>query len=69
MQELYLYHIESGKRVELGEFAAPEGYDGEWRCDLHPRSGPDGRLVTIDSAHAGGRQIYLLDIGEIVNNS
>lgn len=69
VQELYLYHIESGKRVELGEFAAPEGYDGEWRCDLHPRSGPDGRLVTIDSAHAGGRQIYLLDIGEIVNNS
>jgi hypothetical protein len=53
--------------VDLGAFRAPPGYEGEWRCDLHPRSSPAGRLVTVDSAHKGGRQVYLLDIGEIVD--
>ena len=67
-QQLYLYHVASGKRVELGAFAAPEDYQGEWRCDLHPRFSPDGRCVTVDSAHAGGRQIYLVDIGQIVED-
>ena len=56
----------TGRRIELGSFHSPEEYTGEWRCDLHPRSSPDGRLVSIDSAHRGGRQIYLLDIGGIV---
>ena len=63
VQEVYLYNVESGERRELGEFYAPKEYAGEWRCDLHPRSSPDGRLITIDSAHGGnGRQIYLKDI-------
>jgi hypothetical protein len=66
-QHLYLYHVESGRRVPLGSFYAPEAYQGEWRCDLHPRFSPDGRRVVIDSAHGGdGRQLYLIDIGEIV---
>ncbi len=63
VQELYLYSVESGRRRELGEFGAAAEYTGEWRCDLHPRSSPDGSLITIDSAHGGnGRQIYLMDI-------
>ena len=63
VQELYLYNVESGQRHELGEFGAPPEYAGEWRCDLHPRSSPDGSLITIDSAHGGnGRQIHLMDI-------
>ena len=63
VQELYLYNVESGQRHELGEFGAAPEYAGEWRCDLHPRSSPDGSLITIDSAHGGtGRQIHLMDI-------
>lgn len=62
-QQLYLYEVASGRRVELGAFHSPPQYEGEWRCDLHPRSSPDGRMITIDSPHAGtGRQIYLLEI-------
>ena len=62
-QQLYLYEVASGRRVELGAFYSPPAYDGEWRCDLHPRVSPHGRLLTIDSAHAGhGRQIYLLEV-------
>ncbi len=63
LQELYLYHVASAQRRELGAYHTPVDYEGEWRCDLHPRSNPDGRLVTVDSPHGGnGRQIYLLSL-------
>jgi len=66
-QELYLYHVPTGEKVPLGRFYAPEAYAGEWRCDLHPRSSPDGRLVCVDAPRAGsGRQMYLVDIGEVL---
>ena len=66
-QELYLYHVPTQRRVELGRFYAPPAYTGEWRCDLHPRSSRDGRIVIIDSAHGGsGRQLYALEVGGIV---
>jgi hypothetical protein len=66
-QNPYLYEVSSGKRVALGHFRSPAAYAGEWRCDLHPRFSPDGRRVTIDSAHGGnGRQIYMIDISELV---
>jgi hypothetical protein len=66
-QNVYLYNAATGKTVPLGHFYLPPEYKGEWRCDTHPRSSPDGRSVVIDSAHAGnGRQMYLIDIGSIV---
>jgi len=65
IQQLYLYHAPTDRRVDLGEFVAPPEYTGEWRCDLHPRISNDGRWAVIDSAHGGnGRQQYLLDISE-----
>lgn len=66
VQELYMYHVEKEQRVELGAFYAPPAYVGEWRCDLHPRFSRDGRQVIVDSAHAGGRQMYLLDISSFI---
>ncbi len=67
LQHPYLYDTRTGRRVPLGHFLSPPEYSGEWRCDLHPRSSPDGRLVTIDSPHGGdGRQIYLIDISGVV---
>jgi len=66
-QELYLYHVPTGKKAPLGGFHSPPEYTGEWRCDLHPRFSPDGRSVVIDSVHEGnGRQLYVLDVGAIV---
>lgn len=66
-QEVYLYHIPSGRKVSLGRFYSPEEYRGEWRCDTHPRYSRDGRFVVIDSPHGGnGRQMYRIDIGHIV---
>ncbi|MPY87748.1 MAG: hypothetical protein GEU99_07490 [Luteitalea sp.] len=67
-QTLYLYHVPTNRRIDLGRFHSPPQYAGEWRCDLHPRSSPDGRLVVIDSPHgSNGRQMYLIDVGTIVD--
>jgi hypothetical protein len=65
-QRLYLYHVPAGNVVPLGDFLAPEEFHGEWRCDLHARSSPDGKMVTIDSAHDGTRQIYHIGISALV---
>ena len=66
-QTPYLYHQPTRKRHDLGHFHSPREYAGEWRCDTHPRSSNDGRLVTIDSPHGGnGRQVWLLDVAGIV---
>ena len=62
-QDLYLYHVPTNHRIDLGSFHSPEQYTGEWRCDLHPRSNRTGTRVAIDSTHEGdGRQMYLLDL-------
>lgn len=67
LQDLYLYHVATGTRHNLGQFAPAPGFDGELRCDLHPRCSRDGHKVVIDSSHAGfGRQMYLLDIASVV---
>jgi len=65
-QYLYLYEVATGKKVSLGDFRSAPPYRGEWRSDLHPRSSPDGTKIAIDSSHGDGRQIYLVDISEIV---
>jgi hypothetical protein len=65
-QTVYLYHVPSGRRFDLGHFPSPPAYRGEWRCDTHPRSSNDGTKVAIDSPHEGGRQVYLLDIAELL---
>jgi hypothetical protein len=70
LQTVYVYEIATGRRVDLGKFLSPKPYTGEWRCDTHPRSSPNGKLVCIDSPHphqgwAGGRQMHLLDISQL----
>ena len=67
MQRPYLYHVPSGRKVELAAIHSPEEYTGEWRCDTHPRHSRDGKLVCFDSPHGkDGRQLHLVDISQIV---
>ena len=64
LQDLYLYHVLSDRRVDLGQFHSPPPYIDTLRCDLHPRSSPDSSKIVIDSAHGGnGRQMYLFEVG------
>lgn len=68
MQELYLYHVPTKRKVVLGRFHEPTQFKGEWRCDLHPRCNPQGTKVYFDSTHQGGRrQMYEINIEEIIN--
>lgn len=64
---LILYDTVTGARADLGRFLSPKKYSGEIRCDLHPRWSRDGRQVCFDSIHEGGRQVYVMDIGELVD--
>jgi len=66
-QTPHLYHVETGRRIDLGHFHSPAAYTGEWRVDTHPRFSPDSRYVCIDSPREGeGRQLHLIDISGIV---
>ena len=65
-QILYLYHVPTDQKIILGKFHEPQKYDGEWRCDLHPKCN-DGKTVIFDSTHGGdGRQMYMMDISSLI---
>ncbi len=67
LQTPHLYHVESGRRIDLGHFHLPKTYTGEWRVDTHPRLSPNSRYVCIDAPHEDeGRQLHLIDISGIV---
>lgn len=67
MQNPYLYHIPTDRRISLGLFPSPQIYRGAWRCDTHPRFSRNGQMVVVDSPDAGnGRQLHLIDISNIV---
>jgi hypothetical protein len=67
IQNPYLYHVPSNRRLSLGLFHSPPAYHDAWRCDTHPRLSRDGRLVVIDSPDARtGRQLHLIDISGMV---
>ena len=67
MRTLILYHPASNRRFDLGRFYAPPELADELRCDLHPRWSPDGRQVCFDSAHEGTRQMYVVQVGELID--
>ncbi len=66
LQHPYLYHLPTRRKIALGHFLSPPEYTGEWRCDTHPRSSRDGKLVCIDSPHNGGRQMYIIEVKELL---
>ena len=67
LQHVYLFNLETQQRQDLGQFYSAPEYQGEMRCDTHPRISPDGKKVVFDSPHGGnGRQLYLIDISSVV---
>jgi hypothetical protein len=69
-QTLYLYHVPTNKKIELGKFHSPSVYNHpELRCDLHPWTSRDGKTVFFESPHEGkGRKIYMINISEVINS-
>lgn len=71
-QYLFLYHRPTKLFVPLARLKSTAenvpNFTGEYRVDLHPRFSRDGRKLCIDATHEGlGRQMYLIDIGYILD--
>ena len=66
---LFLYHMESGLRYDIGSFYADPALGKINRCDLHPRWDNSGTKVCIDSVHENERQMYIIDVSKIVNKN
>lgn len=62
MQHLLYCNWKSGEIRKLGEFFHGFAFDGETRCDLHPRLSADGRRVFFDSVFRGRRRLYSIDM-------
>jgi len=67
-RHLMLLKAATGRRYDLNKFHSPPAVAGPFRCDLHPRWNRDGTMVCIDSAHEPTRQMYVLDVREIVKS-
>jgi hypothetical protein len=68
IQTPHLYHIATGRRIDLGRFVQPPEYQGEWRVDCHPRSSRDERHVCIDAPDGDqGRQLFLIEIAGLLS--
>jgi hypothetical protein len=68
MQWLMLCNVKTGRRYDLNQFHLPPKLTGPFRCDLHPRWNRDGTQVCIDSAHEPTRQVYVVDVREVVGS-
>ena len=66
ISQVMLYEMATGRRVDVAGFRSEPVFTGDVRCDLHPRWHPDGTLLTIDAVPEGDRQIYLLDVADLV---
>lgn len=64
MQCLLLCNWKTGEVKCLGEFFHGFSFDGETRCDLHPRMSTDGNSVFFDSVFSGKRQLYRISLNE-----
>lgn len=63
---LALYNMHEDRRIDVAHLHSPPNLHGSTRCDLHPRWSRDGTKICVDSAHEGVRQIYVVDVTEIV---
>jgi len=66
LRALFLWNMAEERMVVLGRFLSPPFYRDQTRCDLHPRLSRDERLVSFDSIHEGSRQIYVVDVAEVL---
>ncbi len=60
-QGLFLYDLAQESLTMLGKFFHSFAFQGESRCDLHPRWSRSGASIFFDSVFTGKRQLYMLD--------
>ena len=60
MKKLYIYDYDTDNILQCGEFYESLKYNGQTRCDLHPRYNVRGDTIYVDSVHTGQRRLYRL---------
>jgi hypothetical protein len=77
IRQLILYHLETNRRIDVAAlYSLPDNKNGvddggditEMRSDLHPRWNRSGTQVCIDSVHEGTKQVYVVDVEEILGS-
>jgi hypothetical protein len=68
-RHLMLYHMAQRKLVRLGGYHSPPETIEAARCDLHPRWNRDGTQICIDSTHEGKRNMYIVDVAQVVRKA
>lgn len=63
IRHLLLYNFDEDMVLPLASFMSPFNSCG-YRCDLHPRIQSSSRLICLDSAHTGNRQMYVFRLKE-----
>jgi len=63
---LYLYSFKKDYLIKLGEFYQPLYYKDFNRVDLHPKWSLDGNSVFLESAHSGKRNLYNIELRNIL---
>lgn len=61
-QLVFMYNSKCDRQEKIANFYSPCKFNGEYRCDLHPRFNCDGSSVCVDSAHAGRRQMIVMPV-------
>lgn len=67
LQWLMLYNPTTNRRYDLNQFHSPPQFTGPTRCDLHPRWNRDGTQVCFDGCHDPQRQVYVVDVRDVVS--
>jgi hypothetical protein len=61
-QHLCIVNLETKESIEIATLYSPMRYQGQVRCDLHPRWDREGRFVAVDSASNGKRSLVVVNI-------
>lgn len=61
-QSILLYDLCNSRRHELLRLRVPQRFNGDLRCDFHPRWNRDFSAICFDSAHPGVRSLCTLDL-------
>lgn len=61
-QKIYLMDMKTEAVLPLGRFIQPPEFTSHWRCDIHCRWSPGGKMVGFNSTHTGSRQAYIFHL-------